>query len=130
MTLLVIIGLLALIGLWLTLFNREPRWLKHGKLTRRGYKSVNDHDYYFEEVKFEGYQKALSQYYKVVSEVEAQAQPLEVKYDLYDWTYSIVRFPTTTIELRHIRPLQIIRLVRSLKPLSIEEMEADNPTFN
>lgn len=109
---------------------QERRWLSYGRLVKRGVKTINKHRYYYEDVEFEDYQEALHNYFKVVADIESYDDSIETKYDLYDWTYSVHRFTSTTIELRHIRPLRVIRFVRSLQPISIEEFERDNPSFN
>lgn len=105
------------------------RWIKHGHFAGRKFFRKREHDYYIEEVVFDDYQEALHNYFKIVNDVASQGEILEQKYDLYDWTYSIFRFKNTTIELRHIRPLNKVRMIKSKVPISIEEYEKDNPSF-
>jgi len=109
--------------------SRKKRWINYGKYTSSKRITINEHDYYVEEVEFNSYQEALSKYFKVVSDISEYGTSLEVKYDLYDWTYSIFRFRDTTIEVRNIRPLKKIKLVKSLKPITIEEFQLDNAMF-
>ena len=124
-----IISIVVIVVFAYIFLSKERRWIAYGRLKNRKFFYVNDHQYYAEEVVFDGYQEALTKYFKVVSDVGALGEPVEVKGDLYDWTSTIMRFRNTTIEIRHIRPFNKIKLVRSLSPMSIDEFELDNPSF-
>ncbi|NJO88152.1 MAG: hypothetical protein HC831_03680 [Chloroflexia bacterium] len=110
---------------FLLISKREKRWLNYGKYRRSKYLTINQHKYYLEEVIFENYHYAIHNYYKIVGDIAAYDEPEEVKYDLYDWSFSIYRFKDTTIKLT--RCIDKVHLVKSLTPVSIEVMELDNP---
>lgn len=106
--------------------SQEKRWIQHGRLVRQSHKTVNKHRYYIEEVKFDGYQEALSKFYTVVDEIAKHTEIVEVKYDLYNWMYTIFRFKHYTIKLRNLRRFNNIQMIKSTSPLSIENYEQDN----
>lgn len=102
---------------------KEKRWIMHGRIVGSKHLTINHHRYYIEEVKFGSYKEALHKFYKIVADVAAYDEALEVEYDLYDWTYSIFRFTDTTIELRHLMNFNRVRLIKSSTPISIEKYE-------
>jgi len=108
---------------------KEERWIKYGKYKRSTHRTINQHKYYFEEVEFDSSQESLHVFYKVVADINSYDEALEVKYDLYNWMYTIFRFKDTTIELRNLRSFNRIQLIKSTEPVSIEEYEMDNPEF-
>lgn len=121
--------LLLFIVIFFYLSKKEPRWIKYGKYKRSKHLTVNQHKYYLEEVEFGGYQEALHTFYKVVADIATYDEPLEVKYDLYNWMFTIFRFKNTTIELRNLRSFNRIQLIKSDAPISIEKYEIDSPEF-
>lgn len=127
MFILFILLLLIVIFIWFS--KKESRWIKYGKLKGSKYRKVNRHKYYLEEVEFAEYQEALHTFYKVVNDVAAYDEVLEVKYDLYNWMFTIFRFKNTTIELRNLRSFNRIQLIKSTAPISLEEYEMDSTKF-
>lgn len=125
MTLFLII--LYLLVLFLFLNKHQKRWIRYGSIKSSHFSHINLHKYYVEEAVFTDYQVALNKYYRVVEDVAAYAIPIEIKYDLYDWTYSIYQFQDTTIGIRHLRKFNTIQLIKSTKPMSIKTFELDNP---
>lgn len=121
-----IIVILSLIFILLAL-NKKEHLLKHGHYVRSKSIYAKGHHFYVEEVKFDNYQEALHKFYKIVDDVSKIDQVLEVKYDLYNWTYSYFRFQDYTIELKHHRSYNKVQLIKSKKALSIEEFQLSNP---
>ncbi|APD05796.1 hypothetical protein UJ101_00244 [Flavobacteriaceae bacterium UJ101] len=124
---LVFILLVIIIVAFLVLKSNKKVWMHHGHHTRNQTILINDHTYYIEEVVFKSYQSALTNYYKIVSDVAEYGEILESDYDLYDWTYNYIRFEDTTICIKHYRSYNTIQLSKSQYPISIEQMKLDNP---
>lgn len=122
-----VLMLILLVLIFSLIPRKQDSWIRHGILKRRARLTVNTHTYYLEEVEFDSYQEGLNKYYKIVADIAAYSKILEEKYDLYDWSFSIYRFEDTTVEVRHLRSLHCVRLIKSEKPLSIEDFEMDNP---
>lgn len=127
MFILTILILFIVIFVWL--LKREQRWIMYGKYKRSKHRTFNKHKYYFEEVEFGEYQEALHTFYKVVNDIARYDEVLEVKYDLYNWMFTIFRFKNMTIKLRNLRSFNRIQLIKSTQPISIEEYEMDNSEF-
>lgn len=121
----VIITILILFMAFFLFVKKEKRWIRHGKYVGSEHVTVNGHHYYIEEVKFRKYQEALHKFYKIVADISSYGKAIETKYDLYDWSYTIFRFPDTTIELKHLRSFNKVQLIKSIEPLTIEEFEKD-----
>ncbi len=101
--------------------------IQHGRFKYSKHMNVNKHKYYVEEVDFNGYQEALHKFYKIVADTDSLGEAKQTKYDLYDWTYIIFEFENCIIELRHLRGINSVRLIKSNSPLSLEEYEQDSP---
>ncbi|WP_044207623.1 hypothetical protein [Flammeovirga sp. OC4] len=110
----------------LIVFFKKERWIKYGNLKDSFVYTVNDHQYYIEEVSFKNYNEALSKYFKVVDSISRYDKAINLKYDLYDWGFSIFQFKDTLIDVRYFRSTHSIRLIKSKQPLSIEEYEKDD----
>lgn len=103
------------------------KWLKYGKFSRRSSFVINQHKYYFEEVKLQGYREAFAAYKKIIEEACLYGRIIDMKYDLYDWTITYIQFKDTAIGIKLYRPMYIIQLVQSEQRMQIQTMEADNP---
>lgn len=127
MTLISILLILAV--LFFCVSQKERRWIMYGKYKRSKQLVINQHRYYLEEVEFDDYLEALDKYGRIVEDTASYSDALEVKYDLYDWSFSIFRFKDTTIEVRILRSLKRVQLIKSSAPISIEDYEMDHPKF-
>ncbi len=107
------------------LSQKKRRWIKYGKLQRSKFISSNEHQYYLEEALFKDFHDAIHHLYIINHEINSYAKALEVKYDYFDWSYTIFRFEHTTIKI--IRIIDRVILIKSLMPISIEDFEFDNP---
>lgn len=121
-----VIGLLLLIVCLLWWFSsRNTKWLKHGRFYRRANCTINQHCYYMEEVKFDSYRQALGAFGKTVEELCEYGQVVNMKYDLYDWTFAYFQFEGVTVAVRHHRPLNRIQLLQSKSSVTIDAIEKD-----
>lgn len=102
-------------------------WLKCGRFLDSDYLMINGNNYYMEEVEFDSYQQAMGAYGKIVKDSMKCGKVIDIKYDLYDWTISFIQFEKFTIVIKHYRPLNRIRLIRSQMPVTILNFEKDNP---
>lgn len=102
-------------------------WLKCGRFLDSDYLMINGNNYYIEEVEFDNYQQAMGSYGKIVKDSMKCGKVIDIKYDLYDWTISFIQFEKFTIVIKHYRPLNRIRLIRSQMPVTILNFEKDNP---
>ncbi|ANQ50399.2 hypothetical protein MY04_3031 [Flammeovirga sp. MY04] len=107
------------------IYLKEDRWIAYGQLQDKYHVTRNGHEYYVEEVRFKKYNEALSKYFKVVESITHYGETIDSRYDLYDWGYSTFQFKDTLIDVRYFRSTHSIRLIKSLKPLSIAEYEKD-----
>lgn len=112
------------------LLNKKQYQITFGKHTRQINTVINKHSYYIEEVKFETYQQALTNYFKIVEQIAHQDTIVETKYDLYDWTYSYIRFKDRTISLKHFRNYKTVQVAISYDDITIKEIEYDNPSLS
>lgn len=112
------------------LLNQKQYQIKYGKHTREVNTIINNHSYYIEEVKFETYQEALNNYFKIVEQIAHQDTIVETKYDLYDWTYSYIRFKDRTISLKHFRNYKTVQVAISYDDITINQIEYDNPSLS
>ncbi|NME72551.1 hypothetical protein [Flammeovirga aprica] len=110
----------------LIVFFKKERWIKYGNLEDSFDYTINDHQYYIEEVSFKTYNEAHSKYFKVVDAISRYGTTINQKYDLYDWSFSTFQFKDTLIDVRYFRSTHSIRLIKSKQPLSIEEYEKDD----
>jgi len=110
------------------LFNRKrTKWLQHGEFLRNSSFVVNKNNYWMEEIRLKSYREAFGAYEKNIEEICLYGKVIDMKYDLYDWTISYVKFKDITIGIKLYRPLNTIQLIQSEEPLSILTMETDNP---
>lgn len=116
------------IGLYFLLKDKKQIML-HGKHTRSKEFVINNQAYYLEEVRFKTYQEALTNYFKIVEDIAHSSEILETKYDLYDWTFSYIRFKDMTVSLKHFRNYKTVQLAMSKTPISLDKIELDNPAF-
>jgi len=121
--------ILIVVVLFFYISKKERRWIMYGTYKRSKHLVINQHKYYLEEVEFDDYQEALFKYAKIVEDIATYSDTLEVKYDLYDWSFSIFCFKDTTIEVKLLRSLKKVQLIKSSMPISIEDYEMDNPQF-
>ena len=112
--------------LWGWFNKRRTQWLKHGKFYRSANLTINQNSYYMEEVKCESYQHAFGTYDKIIDEIRDYGKIIDIKYDLYDWTFAYFKFEDITIGIKHYRPLNRIQLVQSKSSITIDAMEIDN----
>ncbi|TDO01449.1 hypothetical protein DET65_3557 [Sunxiuqinia elliptica] len=122
-----IFSILGILILLLYISKKKSRWIKYGQYRGSRHITINGHQYYLEKVKFKDYQDAIHHYFKIVADISAYADALEVRYDYYDWSNTIFRFEHTTIKL--IRCIDKVLLIKSKKPISIEDLELDNSSF-
>ncbi len=116
-----------MIATFLFILKREKRWIKYGKSIRNKHLTFNGNKYYLEEAGFQDYKESLHYYFRIVADIAASAEVREVKYDYYDWSTTVFRFENTTIKI--LRCIDKVHLIKSDKPVSIEELEGDNPHF-
>jgi hypothetical protein len=123
-----IITILVIIHIsFFLLIRKEKRWMNYGYNKQNRYIFGNTHKYYLEEVQFDSFNESLNKYFKICEEIGNYGKVVDTKYDLYDWSSSIIEFEDTTIEIQHLRSLKKVRIIKSEKPISIEDYELDNP---
>ncbi|WP_109829288.1 hypothetical protein [Reichenbachiella versicolor] len=120
------ITILIIILLLYWAIQKPATLINRGKLLGTYRVSINDHEYYIEEVEFKGYQEALHNYFKIVYDIDNTVTSKNVKFDLYDWSFNIWEIENSIIEIRHFRSFNKVRLVKSLTQLTMEEYEKDN----
>jgi hypothetical protein len=129
--LLLIIAVTSIIVSLFWLFNRKrTKWLKHGKFLRNSSFVIHKNNYWMEEIKLKSYREAFGAYEKNIEEICLYGKVIDMKYDLYDWTVSYVKFKDITIGIKLYRPLNTVQLIQSEGPIPILTMETDNPFDN
>ncbi len=121
------IPIFIVIVIFLYVSKKEIRWIKYGNYQRSKHIKINQHKYYLEEVIFKDFHKAIHHYFKIVADIAAYDDTLEVKYDYNDWSNTIFRFEHTTIKL--VRCVDKVQLIKSSNSISVEDFELDNPEF-
>jgi hypothetical protein len=89
--------------------------------------SIHDNSYTVQEFEFETYNKAHASYFKIVNEIGFDNTIVDTKYDLYDWSYSYIRFETHSIAIRYFRSYNSIQIAKSDSPVNLSSLERDNP---
>lgn len=121
-----LVALAALGGaLWLLwrAAHLPTRWLNAGRLDFRRHVYVNGRCYYIEQVAFADYQQALTQYIRLLNQLETRASLREFQSDYLDWTSALLRFDGYCIHL--VRCIDKIRLIKSEHAMSLAEFEQD-----
>lgn len=119
-----IISILILFFLPYLLLNKSERLRAYGRLKQKKYLAFNGRRYYAELREFHDYKQALHNYFKIVSEFSEMAPILESKQDYYDWSNTILRFNSSTINL--IRIVDLVLFIESEGPVSIGDMDDDS----
>ena len=117
--------ILIAISIYVFASKKENRWIKYGKFRRSRHLTIGQHSYYIEEVVFRDFHQAIHHYFKIIADLEAYADAIEVKYDYNDWSNTVFRFQNTTIKL--VRRINKVYLIKSAHPISIDDFEWDYP---
>ncbi|MBB6461371.1 hypothetical protein [Flammeovirga kamogawensis] len=120
-TLLIIAVILGFVFYWIK-FN-DKRLINYGKLSWQKHLTIKGQEFYLEEAHFKTYHDAHAKYFKVVDSIAHYGDVLDQQYDLYDWNYSTFQFEDTLIDIRYFRSSSTIRLIKSVKPMTIKEYE-------
>lgn len=122
--------LFAIMVIYFLRRDTKPDRLSHrGKMTRYKLVEKGERAYMVQEFKFKTYMKAHAEYFKMVNEIEEGREIKESKCDLYDWSFNFIRYEAFTIGIKYYRSYHCIQIAKSLHPVSIEEMDEDNPFF-
>ncbi len=126
MLLFVILVLLLVFGGVIT-FSSKTRFTPRGKLLRNQKLSIHGNSYTVQEFEFETYNSAHSSYFKIVNEIGGNDTIIETKYDLYDWSYSYMRYEKHTVAIKYFRSFNSIQIAKSDYPVNLSSVEHDNP---
>lgn len=118
--------ILLMTGIWL-LNRKTMTWLTYGTFSRRSSVVLNNHRYHMEQVKLQSYRETFVAYQKNIEKAYHYGPIVDMKYDLYDWTITYIQFNDITLGIKLYRPMNVIQLVQSDKPMDIQTMETDEP---